>query len=171
MEVSRSFEEFVGTSLPALSRYARALTRDRHAAEDLIQDTLVKVARAWRRIRAEDNPLGYATTTMFRTYLSAWRVRQRYSQPLSLQDEPIVDSRGYDRAEDRLMLRAALDGLPPLQRAVLVATYLDDAPDEVIARMVGRAPATVRSLRRRGLATLRAALGVTGEVREGITHG
>ncbi|HEX5598852.1 MAG TPA: sigma factor [Micromonosporaceae bacterium] len=49
---SAEFEEFVRQSLPALRRYARAVTGDTHTAEDLLQDTYVRIGLAWRRIRA-----------------------------------------------------------------------------------------------------------------------
>jgi DNA-directed RNA polymerase specialized sigma24 family protein len=73
-----SFTEFVGDSLPALTRYAYALTGNVHAAEDLRQDTFVKLAGAWRRVRRDGNPLGFARVVMFRTYVSRWRRRQTW---------------------------------------------------------------------------------------------
>src|SRR6266536_2193085 len=68
-----AFEQFVGESLPALMRHAYALTGNVHAAEDLVQNTLVRLAGVWRRIDKDGNPLGYARMVMFRTYLSWWR--------------------------------------------------------------------------------------------------
>jgi RNA polymerase sigma factor (sigma-70 family) len=58
----------------------------------------------------------------------------------------------------RDLLRRALTTLPRTQQAVLVLSYLDDAPDGEIASVIGRRPATVRSLRQRGLKALRAQL-------------
>lgn len=51
-----SFGDFVGESLPALGRYAYALTGNVHAAEDLVQDTLVKLSGVWSRVRRDGNP-------------------------------------------------------------------------------------------------------------------
>jgi len=76
-----TFAEFAGTSLPALTRYAYALTGNVHASEDLVQDTLVKLAGAWRRVREDGNALGYARAVMFRTYVSRWRVLRRPDSP------------------------------------------------------------------------------------------
>ncbi len=154
-----SFEQFVRDSLPVLTRYARALTGDVHAADDLVQATLVKVAAAWRRVRTDGNPLAYTKTALFRTYVSWRRLRRHGDQPLELVDRPAAGD-AYAAVEARLVVRDALTGLPRLQRAVLVATYLDDADDERIAELIGRTPSTVRSLRRRGLIAVRSALGV-----------
>jgi RNA polymerase sigma-70 factor (sigma-E family) len=149
-----SFDEFVHASLPMLSRYANALTGSAHAGEDLVQDTLVKVSRAWRRVRADGNPTAYTRKVMLHTYLSAWRglLRRPRTVPLS-EDRAGPDQ--YPLVDSRDLLRRALAGLPPAQRAVLVLGYLDDLPDHEIAAVIGRRPATVRSLRQRGLATLR----------------
>ena len=156
--MDRSFEELVCEMLPALRRYALALTGDPDVAEDLVQDALVRVAGAWRRVRDDGNPSGYLTTTLFRTYVSWWRVRRRRGVPLALVDDVPVSRDSYAAADARLLLRGALASLPRLQRAVLVGSYLEDLPDAEIAELIGRTPSTVRSLRRRGLATLRAAL-------------
>jgi RNA polymerase sigma-70 factor (sigma-E family) len=149
-----SFEEFVGESLPALSRYAYALTGNVHAGEDLVQDTLVKLAGAWRRVRRDGNPLGYARAVMFRTYVSRWRSLRRRPAPAEYHDMPAAGDQFAD-ADTRDTLRRVLAGLPRLQRAVLVLTYLDDLADDDIAGLLDRRPATVRSLRLRGLQALR----------------
>lgn len=55
-------------------------------------------------------------------------------------------------------LRRILARLPALQRAVIVLSILDDLPDDEIAVLLDRAPATIRSLRHRGLQTMRKSL-------------
>ena len=70
-----SFEAFVRASLSELGRYAYALVGPNDNGE-LVQDTLVKMAGAWRRIRSDGNPVGYARTVMFRLYVSRWRRRR-----------------------------------------------------------------------------------------------
>src|SRR6185369_3344087 len=43
-----AFRQSVEAMIPALRRYARALTRDADAADDLVQDTLVRALRSER---------------------------------------------------------------------------------------------------------------------------
>jgi RNA polymerase sigma-70 factor (sigma-E family) len=152
-----TFEEFVRASLPVLGRYAYALTGDPQAGEDLVQDTLIKVSRSWRRVRIEGNPVGYARTVMFRTHISAWRTIRRRPVGLPYLERPDEVDR-YAAVEARDVLRRVLVELPALQQAVLVLGYLDDATDDEIAMTIGRRPATVRSLRHRALTALRARL-------------
>ena len=40
------FRQDVEATIPALRRYARAITRDRDNADDLVQDTLVRALRS-----------------------------------------------------------------------------------------------------------------------------
>ena len=161
--IDGSFEEFVRGHIGALLRQASVLTGERHAAEDLVQETLIRVAGAWRRIRADGNPVGYANTVMFRTYVSSWRALRRRPRTVELTTDPHAGGDDYATVDSRLLLRQALSKLSRLQRAVLVATYLDDATDDQISVLIARAPATVRSLRRRGLMALSAAIGVDSE--------
>jgi RNA polymerase sigma-70 factor (sigma-E family) len=149
-----AFEQFVGASLPALMRHAYALTGNVHAGEDLVQDTLVRMAGVWRRIDEDGNPLAYARTVMLRTYLSRWRSLRRRPvlQPLV---ETAAPGDAYANIDERDSLRRGLAELSRMQRAVLVLSYLDDMADEDIAELLNRRPATIRSLRFRGLQALR----------------
>lgn len=41
-----AFHDDIESTIPALRRYARALTRDADIADDLVQDTLVRALRS-----------------------------------------------------------------------------------------------------------------------------
>lgn len=151
-----AFEGFLRESLPGLARYAHVLAGNRHAAEDLLQDTLVKAAGAWSRIEQDGNPVAYVKTIMVRTHVSWWR---RHRPTSVITDDVRSNDAALATVEDRDQLRRALSTLPPLQRAVLVLTFFDDAEDAEIAEQLQRRPATVRSLRHRGLLSLRKHLG------------
>jgi len=159
--MDREFEAFVRDALPSLGRFARSLTGDVQAAEDLLQDTFVRVGTAWPRVRRDGNPVPYAKAVMVNLHISGVRWRRRRTR-LPEGDVPSgADDVHLARVDDRDELFRALNLLPPLQRAVLVLGYLDDMDDAGIARIVGRRETTVRSLRRRALATLRSGLGAT----------
>src|SRR5688572_10549288 len=106
-----TFADFAGDSLPALTRYAYALTGNRHAGDDLVQDTLVKLAGSWRRVRDDGNPLGYARAVMFRTFVSRWRALRRSPVPAQLRDEPAGGDQ-YAAVDTRDALWRALAELP-----------------------------------------------------------
>jgi RNA polymerase sigma factor (sigma-70 family) len=150
------FDEFVHQNLTFLARYAHVLTGDRHAAEDLLQDTLLRVGLAWPRVRQDGRPLGYAKTAMVRIYVSRLRRMHRRARLAAIADpDGASEDTSLVRIEHQDLLRPALNSLSPLQRAVIVLSYFDDADDEAIAGMVHRRRSTVRSVRRRALRSLR----------------
>lgn len=152
------FEEFVRAHTDSLWRQAWLLTGHRQDAEDLLQETLTRLGLGWARIDRDRQPLAYARTTMSRLHISRWRAARRRVQHV-LGREPEVghnDRRDLGAVEDRAEIHDLLATLSPRERAVLVLTYLLDLPDEVVADAIGAAPGTVRSLRSRALARLRA---------------
>lgn len=147
-----TFDGFLRQALPGLARYAHVLAGDRHAAEDLLQDSLVKAMGAWPRIRQDGNPVGYVKKIMVRTHVSRWRRRR---PTVTVSDDLGCNDAALDSVEQRDELRRALATLSPLQRTVLVLGFLDGASDAEIAQLLHRRSATVRSLRHRALQILR----------------
>ena len=150
------FAAFVRVHSTALLRSAFLLTGDRVDAEELVQDTLVRLYPSWHRVQAADVPLAYARRSLTNNFLNG--KRRRSSQDLLFADPP---ERGYDpdiggRLSDRELVRELLDGLPPKQRAVLVLRYFEDLDDLEIASVVGCRRGTVRSILSRSLSQLRA---------------
>ena len=54
-----TFDDYVAGRGPALLRLAFLLCTDRHLAEDLTQDTLLRAHRRWKRLSALDHPDAY----------------------------------------------------------------------------------------------------------------
>lgn len=146
------FERYVGQRSARLLRMAYLLCRDWATAEDLTQTALAKAWLAWRRVG--DNPDAYVYRILVNTHHTWWRRMWRREVPTDslpdLSDPAVVDSLDY-----RDELRAALDGLPPKMRAVLVLRYFEDLSDAEIAVILGCAEGTVRSQASRALAKLR----------------
>jgi RNA polymerase sigma-70 factor (sigma-E family) len=149
----RAFAVAVG---PPLFRSAYLLSGDWHLAEDLVQDTLARMYRAWGGIGRIDNPAAYAQTVLVRQFLSHRRRRSSGERPSEhLPDDAAA---GPD-ADLRLALVAALAELPKRDRAVVVLRYLADRSVEQVAVDLGRTPSAVKVQSMRALAKLRLALG------------
>lgn len=69
-----AFTAFVAARSAALGRTAYLLTGNRHDAEDLVQSSLFKAAKHWRRI--QHNPEAYVRRILYNENISAWRRRQ-----------------------------------------------------------------------------------------------
>ena len=67
------FEAWVAARSGALSRTAYLLTGDVQLAEDLVQDTLARVADKWRAIQRGGTPDAYARTVMHHLAIDRWR--------------------------------------------------------------------------------------------------
>lgn len=160
-----SFEEYVAARLPALLRHAVLLTGDRHLAEDLVQDVLVRAHGRWRRIVAGGPPDRYVQRMITNAYLS-WR-RRWSTRRIVLIDPPDRAAPGDDPVErDALWQRLA--ELPRQQRAVLVLRYYEGLSVAETADVLDCSVGTVRGYTSRALATLR--VSVAGEAAELAHH-
>jgi RNA polymerase sigma-70 factor (sigma-E family) len=158
--VEESFTAFVRASGERHLRVAVLLTGDWHAAEDLVQASLVKLYRAWPGVdQACGDPDAYLRRIMVNTHRSWWRARWRREAPVAqLPDGP---GRGEDADQRALAvsIRQALRRLSPRQRAVLVLRYYEDLPEAEIASLLGCSAGSVKAHAHRGLRALRGDLG------------
>lgn len=151
------FLEFAHARSDQLYRTACLLTGDRHLAEDLVQETLAKMFRSWRRIDRAQSPVAYAHTVLVRTFTSYWRRRSARERPVDrFPDRASVEP---GDPELRLTLLDGLAQLAPKDRAVLVLRYWEDRPVDETAQMLKLSAGAVRTRSLRALQKLRDVLG------------
>lgn len=150
-------DEHIATHIPQLRRYARALTGDYSAAEDLVQDTL---ERAWKRIglwRLGSDLRAWLFTIMHNLYVNQLKANSRkQGQP---PEQATLDLSVRPTQEDRLELRdlnKALRRLSNEQREVLLLVGLEQMSYEEVAKVLGIPIGTVMSRLSRGRDQLRA---------------
>ncbi len=132
--------------LPGLRRYARMLTGDRWAADDLVQDTLERACRKWLLWRTGTDLRAWLFTLMHNLYLN----QRRGAPPLQVldpNDSAAADqlpaaTTGHDTALD---LERCLQRLPADQRAVLLLVTLEDMPYAEVAQVLQVPIGTVMS--------------------------
>ena len=92
MDVS-GFRQGIQATIPALRRYARALTRDAEAADDLVQDTLVRALRSEHLFHGGDIRSWLYTIL---TNLNRNRLRSLARRPTltPIEDDDAADSPG-----------------------------------------------------------------------------
>lgn len=152
------FTQFARAASTSLTRTAYLLTGDRHQADDLVQETLVKTYVAWSRVR-RDEAMAYARRTLVNLSIDRWR--RRPAVPAEVVDRP-VENRAEAAVDDRDEVVRMLDGLVEQQRRVIVLRYFEDLPEAEIAQVLGISPGTVKSACSRGLAALRAGYATVG---------
>jgi RNA polymerase sigma-70 factor (ECF subfamily) len=153
-------DALIAQQIPRLRRYARALTGDRAAADDLVQDTLERALSRFHLWRRGSDLRAWLFTIMHNLYVNQARSRARRQQE-SLESEPAAEVlRGRD--PDWLELRdlaSALAHVPEEQRAVLLLVGLEQFTYDEAARILEVPIGTVMSRLSRARERLRALLG------------
>jgi RNA polymerase sigma-70 factor (sigma-E family) len=150
------YSEYVEFRLPALRRLALVLCQDRHRADDLVQQAVIRVYVQWAKASAADNTDAYVNAILVREFLherrSGWT--RRVSVTDQVPEAPILTA---DR-DDLMDLQAAVAALPPGQRAALVLRYYCDLNVDQTAAALGCSPGTVKSQTAKAIAALRSRL-------------
>ncbi|OLT10681.1 hypothetical protein BJF79_25685 [Actinomadura sp. CNU-125] len=156
---SEEFSCFVREAGPALRRRAYLLCRDWDEADDLLQQTLIKIFHRWNDLDRRDQVVAYARTVMVRTFISGRRARRWSSEVLvDRLPEPCPRPADQERFSDLSLLAGALAQLGVRQRSVIVLRFWEDLTAEQTAERLGCSSATVRSQSSRALRRLRAIL-------------
>ncbi len=172
------FEAFVEENLHPLLRTAFLIAWDEREAEDLVQETLFRVARKWRQVAAMEHRFAYARRILVRLAVAGATKRHRRRTELAATDnlaaaalEIAVGAAELGALEIRAELISALGRLNPRQRAVIVLRYFFDLSESETAAAVGCSLGTVKSNASRGLEQLRQILepGDAGSVSDSVS--
>ena len=138
--------------IPALRRYARALVRDRAAADDLVQDCLERAISHWNQLR-EGDPRPWLFTILHNLAVNQFRRSASRGKHIAI-DEANEDDFGQDAVqEQKLMYQDVLDKLarlPEDQRAVLLLVAVEDLSYADMAAALNCSIGTVASRLSRG---------------------
>ena len=140
MKCLNEFRQRVEAAIPALRRYARALTRDAETADDLVQDTLVRALRSEHLFHGGDTRAWLYTilTNLNRNRLRAL-ARRPPIQAIGEDDAPEYPQSG---ARD---IERALASLVEEQRATLLLVVLEGLSYRETAEVQGIPIGTVMS--------------------------
>jgi DNA-directed RNA polymerase specialized sigma24 family protein len=142
---------------PALVGFLTLHTGDPGAAEDLAQETLIRVVDRWARVSTLDQPDSWAYRVALNLATSRWRRRTVEARVLRTL-VPAGTVAGPD-VSDALVVRAAVAALPVRQRTAVSLRYLLDWSIKDAAEVMGCRPGTVQALAHQGVESLRRALG------------
>lgn len=147
--------------IPALRRYARALVRDRAAADDLVQDCMERAIRRWHQRREDGDARTWMFTILHNIFIDRQRQAQRRGRLIAIEDadasalaRPPTQEDGMRQAD---ILRA-LETLPEDQRSVVLLISLEDLSYAEAAKVLDVPIGTVMSRLSRGREKLRRAM-------------
>ncbi len=149
------FHQGIEAAIPALRRYARALTRDAEVADDLVQDTLVRALRSEHLFHGGDvrSWLYTILTNLNRNRLRSLARRPAHS-PIEEGDAPDMSSPETGGRD----IERALGSLVDDQRSALLLVVLEGLSYREVAEVQGVPIGTVMSRLARARAQIRAYL-------------
>jgi RNA polymerase sigma factor (sigma-70 family) len=154
-----SFDAFFAAQSQTLFRRMWLVTRDRHEAEEIVQDAFLSLFERWDRATSWEDPTSY----LYRTAFNMWKNRRRRAARAVrnvLSSDPGDE---FEAADTRTIVGAALAHLSPRQRAAVVLTELLGFSSEEAARALGVRAVTVRVLASQGRTAIRERLGAIDE--------
>jgi RNA polymerase sigma-70 factor (ECF subfamily) len=157
-----AFKKLLVAIVPVLRRFAVSLARDPTAADDLVQDTLMRAWRARARFEPGTNFEAWTFTILRNAFYSSQRRRREVqdedgSYTAHLATPP--DQAGHLDLQD---VRAALDRLAPVMREALVLVAIENMSYEEAAAVMNCRIGTVKSRVWRAREQLARMLGYSG---------
>jgi len=159
MNAVRDFRQLALSHLDALYSYAVTLTHHAGDAQDLVQETYLRLLAYGERLDSDSRLKAWLFTVMRNLWFNQLRrVRQgpQFSELDEVMAETLSSGINHDpqvlflKEEDRLAVRAALSRLPCEFREVVVLRDLEDFSYKEIAEIVGCPLGTVMSRLARG---------------------
>jgi len=141
--------------LPSLRRYARALTGNAWAADDLVQDTLERACAKWRLWVVGSDLRAWLFTLMHNLYMSQRRAARVALNSVSIDELESELQAPTNNSDDPLDISRCLQRLPADQRAVLLLVVLEDMSYKEAAGVLAIPIGTVMSRLSRARSRLR----------------
>ncbi|MFV0633341.1 SigE family RNA polymerase sigma factor [Demequina sp.] len=127
-----------------LAAYGYLLTGSQHAAEDLVQDALVKVFVKRRRIPNAAAAEGYVRAAMRSLHIDCMRRETLWRRVIHTQVTPETQPDVAEQIVTSDAVATALAALSPRQRTAVVLRYFDDLTVADVAQAMGLAQGTVK---------------------------
>jgi RNA polymerase sigma-70 factor, ECF subfamily len=148
-----AFEMIIRTHSRALFAIAYGILQNREEAEDVVQDSLIKVWKTrWRVRDPEKFPAWLCTIARHRAHDM---VRKRRPVPFRHETLETSKPKTADTTAIDQQLHSALATLPELHRAALTLRYFEEMDYRTIENTLGLTNGALRGILGRALASLR----------------
>jgi len=132
------YEEFAGR----VFRYALTLLRDRHLAEEVVQETMITV---WSKASTYSGSSRVSTWIFGIARHKAYDILKGEKKGARTTGGTVIIDDPAPRIERKEQVLAAIDSLPPDQREIVFLTFYENLPYKAIADLLGIPEGTVKS--------------------------
>lgn len=155
----QSIDDELLACLPDLRAFARSLTRNRHDADDLVQDAVLRILNSADRFQPGTNFKAWAFTILRNRFLNEFVAKRRLTQELDPEAmERVAVSARQDEGLEVSDFQRIFHSLPEDHRSILALVAGSGMPYEDVAKVLGCAVGTVKSRVHRARAALFALL-------------
>jgi len=154
-----NFGEQVGTLLPRLRRFARALTRHPQDADDLVQLAVERALSRSKQWRPDSSLTNWMLAIVRNAWIDETRSRRRRDAVLAPENEGAeVGDTGTDRDIELWSVQSALDRLPEEQRLAVALVLVEGLSYREAAQVMDVPIGTLTSRLARGRLALQTML-------------
>jgi RNA polymerase sigma-70 factor (ECF subfamily) len=146
------FEAFFDEHYGSVRRAIALAIGDAGRAEDLTQEAFARAFRHWAKVAKLERPVAWVYVVALNAERKRWK-RDRTAPVPERAAVTVPDTAGA--VVGTIVVREALDRLPPRQRAAIVLRYLGDLTVADVASVMGCAEGTVKATVHQALANLR----------------
>lgn len=140
------FKKALLESVPHLRAFARSLCNDAVAADDLVQDTMLRAWKARDSYTANTSFRAWSFTILRNVFYSEKRRSWRSTELApEIAERTLVASDNPSKGRELVELRNALDHLPDDQREAIILVGAGGMAYEEAAQIVGCAVGTIKS--------------------------
>lgn len=136
--------------------FCSQLTGNRQEADDLYQDTFLKIVEIRSRLDFGNNPKGYllsVSVNLWRNRKRKFAIRQRITGPEISADDTVLELPSGERSveeqmisrEEKALVRRAVEKLPDKYRLPILLFYMEELKLAEISDILGIPQGTVKS--------------------------
>lgn len=134
MKIEQFNIQFVSLRQELLA-YALSLCHDGDQAEDLVQETLLRLWDSRSQAAQHANPKALAMAMLKNLLRDEWRHQQTRHE--AHVDNPATEDNSVEAADEVELIRRIVDGLPPLQRQIFRMKELEGYDQQEIIAITG----------------------------------
>ena len=143
---STEFEEKYVCLAPRLYQVAMSLVQNQQDAEDVVQETFVKLWREADRLEQMQNAQGYILRMLRNACVDQLRLRHDETELHARLEESIADAQPPPMSDAKERVHAILRSFPQRTQRIITMRHVAECSIDEICEAVGETPSNVRQI-------------------------